>query len=186
VVVGVDEQRCADAGARPRDHVERGHDFRRLEQHRRHQHARRAIVDDGGETLGQRVRGPRRHLDDCKPRFAKAIDLPADGVELTVRGDELRAFRERQRRQQPRHQLVSVLPQRDLAAAIVEQPPKSVAHKVGLLPGASPFLVDELGRVEPRALLRVEGDVGPGLVRVAGQQQPLGDAEAGIMRGQHN
>ncbi len=89
--------------------------------------------------------------------------------------------RERQRGQQPRDQLVRVLPERDVTVGIVQEPPESRAHARGLFDRAFPFVVDELRRIEPGALLRFESDIGPGLMRVAGEEQALGDAKAGIV-----
>ena len=47
-----------------------------------------------------------------------------------------------------------------------------------------PLEIDVLRGVEPGALLGLEPDVRPRLVRMAGQQQPLPDAEFGVMTGQ--
>ena len=80
--------------------------------------------------------------------------------------------------QQSRDELVRVLAERDVAVGIAEQTPESGLHQGRLLSRALPFRVDELRGVEPRLLLRLESNVRPGLMRVAGQQKPLGDAEA--------
>jgi hypothetical protein len=76
---------------------------------------------------------------------------------------------------------VGVLAERDVRRVVAEQ-----ARETG--PGAGrlrvrllPFVVNVFGRIEPRPLLGLESDVGPCLVRVAGQQQPLADAEARIV-----
>ena len=50
--------------------------------------------------------------------------------------------------------------------------------------GAFPLSVHELGGVEPGPLLRLEADVGPGLMRVAGQQKALTDSESRIVPGE--
>ena len=58
---------------------------------------------------------------------------------------------------------------------------KPVAHFAACA-SAAPTFVHELRGVEPRALLRLERHVGPRLMRVAGEQQPFGDAEARVVR----
>ena len=55
-VIAVDEQLGARSGAGPRELVEPGDDPRRLEEHRGDEHRGGALVDGGGEALGQRVR----------------------------------------------------------------------------------------------------------------------------------
>ena len=92
--------------------------------------------------------------------------------------------RERQRREPSCHELVGVLSERDVLGAVAEQPCKPGAHAVGLDRGLLPLLVDVFGGIEPGALLRLESDVRPCLMRVAGQQQPLADAEARIVLGE--
>ena len=82
-----------------------------------------------------------------------------------------------QRRQQSHHELVRVRPQGDVAVRIVQQPPPACAHFVGNGSSAVPFLVDQRGGIQPGLLLRVERDVGPGLMRMPGQEQSLGDSK---------
>src|SRR5207248_10444937 len=109
------------------------------------------------------------------------IDLASNGVELAVRGHQLRSFTERKRREQPRDELVCVLSERDVAVGIVEKSAKALLNARRLLRRALPFLVDELRRIEPRALLHVERHVGPRLMRMTAEQTPLRNAEAGVM-----
>jgi hypothetical protein len=124
--------------------------------------------------------------------FRQPIHLSADGVELPVSGEDCRAgvgpgfspawHRAGKNRGQPTHnELMRILPQRDLAIGIVEQPSKSAAHRVGHLGRPAPLAIDERRGVEPRLLLRLESNVRPGLVRMTGQQKPLGDAEPRIV-----
>ncbi|GMU65819.1 MAG: hypothetical protein AMXMBFR36_20930 [Acidobacteriota bacterium] len=72
--------------------------------------------------------------------------------------------------------------ERDLAAGIGEPPAEPLAHALGALEGALPLAVDPFGGVRGGLELAVEGDVRPGLVRVAGEQQPLADPEARVAR----
>ncbi len=75
-----------------------------------------------------------------------------------------------------------VLPEGDVAVAIVQELPEPLLHARRLSQGAFPFAVDELRRIEPGTLLSVVRHIGPGLVRMTGEQQTLGDAKAGIVR----
>src|SRR5206468_11752193 len=79
-------------------------------------------------------------------------------------------------------QLVRVRPQGDGAVRVVEQGREAVPHLIGHSERALPLVVHELGGVEPGALLRVEAAIGPGLVRVAGEEQAVGNAEPGVVR----
>src|SRR5690606_12907989 len=66
----------------------------------------------------------------------------------------------------------------------VQEPGVAEADAVGLLEGALPLVVDVLGGVEPRLLLPLEAAVRPRLVRVAGQEEPVRDVEAAVVRRQ--
>jgi hypothetical protein len=164
MVVGVDEQRRAAAGAAGGDEVEAGNDFRRFEEHRRHQHARRAVVNRHHEPFSQRIGRPRRNPDDLEPFFGETIELSAYCVELAVGRDERGPNSQRQRRQQSRDELMRVLTERDVAVGIAEQSPKSGLHQRRLLGRALPLRIDEFRGVEPRLLLRLESNIRPGLV----------------------
>ena len=163
------------------DDVEAGDDFRRFEKNRRDEHARRAIVDRGGDAVRNRVGRPRGNLDDGEPFFGEAIELPSNRVKLAIGRDECRSRDERQRRQESRDELVRVLAERDVAIRIVEETPKARLDARRLSLGVLPLLVNVFRRVEPRALLRLESYVGPGLMRVACEEQTLADAESGIV-----
>ena len=88
---------------------------------------------------------------------------------------------ERQRGQPARDELVRVLAERDVLWPVAEEPREAGAHGCGLDRRSLPFVVDELCGIEPGALLRVEADVRPRLVRVAGQQQPLADSKSRVV-----
>ncbi len=181
MVVRVNEQGGTAQAARARHDVEAGHDLGCLEQHRRHKDTRRAIVDRRCQAFGERVGRPRRNFYDLETFLGKTIELPPDGVELAVGGHELRASSERQRGQQARDELVRVLPERDVAVGAVQQPPKPRLHARRLLGRTFPLRIYELRRIQPRLLLGLEPDIGPRLMRVAGEQEALGDAEATVM-----
>jgi hypothetical protein len=59
---------------------------------------------------------------------------------------------------------VRVLAERDVAGAVADQPGETGADRRGLRCCSFPLLVNELGRIEPRPLLRFEADIGPRLV----------------------
>ena len=113
--------------------------------------------------------------------FGEAIDLTPDAVELAVGGDDARAFEERQCGQPSRDELVRVLAESDVLRAVAEEPGEAGAHGRGLLGRPCPLLIDELGGVEPGALLRLESDIRPRLMRVAGEQQTLADAKSRVV-----
>ena len=73
--------------------------------------------------------------------------------------------------------------ERDRRTGVGEQPPDSLAHALGLRERALPLQVGVLGRVLPRLQLALARDVGPRLVRVPGQKQPLGDPEGRVVLG---
>src|SRR5688572_27454264 len=73
--------------------------------------------------------------------------------------------------------------QRDPLGRIVEQPREATTYLVGFLEREIPDVVDMLGGIEPGLLLRLERHIGPRLMRVAGQQNPLGYAKATVMLG---
>jgi hypothetical protein len=73
---------------------------------------------------------------------------------------------------------MGVLSEREVGGVVANEPGEAGADCGSLDRCAFPFLVDELGGIEPRALLRLEADIGPRLVRVAGQQQTFGDAKS--------
>ena len=152
----------AELGAK--QEVVTGHDFRGFEQDRRHQDRERPIVDLSSDALGEIQHRPRRDLDDLDLFFGKAIQLTTDRMELARRRDDAPPLANRQRRQPPRDELVRVLPERDVIERVTNQPREARAHLCRLLCGTFPFVVDQLRRIQPRALLRVEADVGPRLV----------------------
>jgi hypothetical protein len=53
--------------ARARESPQSADDVPGLEEHRRHEHGARALVDGLGQALGQRVRRQRREADDLEP-----------------------------------------------------------------------------------------------------------------------
>ena len=150
--------------ARRADAIETGHDFRGFEQDRRHHHRERAIVDLSSDTLGEIQRRPRRYLYDLDLFFGKTIQLATNRMELAGRRDDAPPLANRQRRQPPRDKLVRVLPERDVIERVTKQPREARAHRCRLLCGAFPLVVDKLRRIQPCALLRLEGHVGPRLM----------------------
>ena len=64
---------------------------------------------------------------------------------------------------------------------IVKQPPHPLAQALRLRERPLPFEIGVLGRVLPRLQLPLARHVRPRLVRVAGQEQPLGNAEGRVV-----
>src|SRR5262245_42930445 len=89
---------------------------------------------------------------------------------------------ERQRRQPACHEFMRVLSERDVLRPVAEQTREPGTHACSLFKRAIPLVINELRRIEPRALLRLEGDVGPGLMGMSGKENPFGDSETGIVR----
>src|SRR5262245_26089697 len=77
-----------------------------------------------------------------------------------------------------------VLPECDVLRSVAEQSRKSSTHACRLLKRAVPFLVHQLRRIEPGALLCLECNIGPGLMGMACQENPFTDSETGIVRGE--
>src|ERR1041385_4370971 len=105
-------------------------------------------------------------------------------MKLTIRRDHLVALLEGQGREEPRHQLVRVRRERDVVACIVEQTREPGAHLVRLLERLLPHIIDILGRIEPRLLLRLERHVGPRLMRMTRKENALADSEARVVFGE--
>jgi len=88
---------------------------------------------------------------------------------------------ERERGQPARDELVRVLAECDVLCAVADESSEASAHRCGLDRRSLPLVVDELCGIEPGALLRVEPDVRPRLVRVACEQKPLTDSKSRVM-----
>ena len=152
-----------------------------VEEHGRDEHERGPVVHRVGQPLGDRLHRLLGDPDHLQALLGEPVELAANGVELAIGRDQPGPGAQGERRQQPHDQLVSIGRERDPVARIAEQPGESLAHPLGALEGMVPLVVDVAGSVEPRLGLGLEAAVGPGLVRVPGEQQPLGDAEAGVV-----
>ena len=85
---------------------------------------------------------------------------------------------QRQRRQPARDQLVRVGAKRDTVRNVANEPSEPFLDPLRLLETVRPLVVNVLGRLEPGPLLGLEADIRPSLVRMAGEQDALTDAEA--------
>jgi hypothetical protein len=103
-------------------------------------------------------------------------------VELPVGGDQPGAAPQVERGQEAQHQVVRAGAERELRVRVAEEAAQPVPDPVGLLERQRPLAVGVPGRVHERVDLPGQRHVRPGLVGVAGEQQPLGDAEAGVVR----
>ena len=179
VVVCVHEQLRSHPTAVIENGTQPRHDVGARIEDRGREHCGGTAVRGGDEPLGDRVGGLGAHLDDLEqPVLGEAVQLAAEGVELAVGRHEPGTLPQRQRGEEAQNQLVGVLPERDRAVAIAEQLRVPTPDAVRFLPGTRPFLIDELRRVVPRLDLSLEADVRPGLMRVPGQEQPVGNPEA--------
>src|SRR5690606_42025788 len=78
--------------------------------------------------------------------------------------------------------LVRVRTQRVRALAATAEARADPPHAPGARERVLPLVVHVAGGVEACPGLAVEAAVGPGLVRVAGEQQPVGDVEPAVVR----
>jgi len=76
---------------------------------------------------------------------------------------------------------VSIGSQRDVAIAVIQQPTETKADSFGSGEGMLPFVVYEACGIQPGLGLGLEAAIGPGLMRVPGQQQPFRHAKAAVV-----
>src|SRR5690606_25943024 len=181
VVVCVDEEFGAVPAARFHDVSEPAYDARVQVEDGRDEGGCGPVVDGAGESFGHGVRGRGRDLDDLDSLFGEAIELAAERVVLAVGRDEAGPFPERERGDESDDEVVSVRGERNLAVPVAEEPGVAPSHPFGAAEGEFPLLVDVFRRVDPGAGLSLEGPVRPGLVRVAGQEEPVRDIEAPVV-----
>src|SRR6267142_7035170 len=74
--------------------------------------------------------------------------------------------------------------ERDAIGRVVQQTRKAAPHLVGLLECVIPNIVNQLSGIEPRLLLGLKCDIRPGLMRMAGEQDALSDAEPCVVLGE--
>ena len=70
-----------------------------------------------------------------------------------------------------------VLIKSDVGVQIVQQATIAVSNLLGFREDKRPFAVHELGRVEPGLLMRGEAAIGPGLMRMPREKQPIRDTK---------
>ena len=150
------------------------------------EYARRLVVRREAEPLGERVDRVHGHADDGQPLLLEPVELAPDGVELPRGRHESRPRPQRQGGEKADHEFVRVRAQR--AVPVVRA--LRASEEFGV-PGADPIPagkrllplpVHEPGGVLPGPELSREAAVGPRLVRMSGEEQPLRDPEAGIVR----
>ena len=71
-----------------------------------------------------------------------------------------------------------------ISPSVGQQPPVTRPHLVGDLLGPGPLPVDGVGGVGEKRPQPLLGHVGPGLVGVARQEQPIDHGEAAVVRRQ--
>ena len=154
----------------------------------RDEHARRRVVRRETEPLGERVDRVHGHANDGQPLLLQAVELAPDGVELPRRRHDPGPRAQVEGGEKAHHEFVRVGAQRDVP--FVRAPRASEEFGV---PGADPvpagerllpLPVHQAGGVFPGPELSREAAVGPRLVRMAREKQPLRDPEAGVVRGE--
>jgi hypothetical protein len=181
-VVDIDEKLGATLRAGPDELVQTGDDVRGLEEDSRDEHGARPLADGSRHPRGECL--DRIHLEahDVQALLTQACELAPQRVELALRGDELRATAQVERRQEAHDELVRVLRQRD-RSVVGEQLPEAHTDALGLRERALPLLVDSAGGVLEGFELPLPRDIRPGLMRVPGEKEPLAHAERGVVRG---
>ena len=150
------------------------------------EHARRLVVRRETEPLGERVDRVHRHPNDGESLLLQPVELAPDGVELPRGRHEPRPRAQRQGGEEADDEFVGVRAQR--VVPVVRA--LGASEEFGV-PGADPIPagerllplpVHEPGGVLPGPELSREAAVGPRLVRMSREEQPLRDPEAGIVR----
>ncbi len=153
-MVGVDEELGARVRARRREPRQSRDDARVLEEDGRDEHRavrRRASAASRSASVSTGRAGSRT---TSSLLLGEPPELAPQRVELAVGRDELRPLPQRQRREEPEHELVRVRGERDRRAGVPEQPPDSLAHALGHCERTLPLQVGVLGRVLPGLELR--------------------------------
>jgi hypothetical protein len=176
-VVAVDDHEGALVGHRRHDRIDVDHEPG-VEQHVADEDEVVAPSRCGRhQPLVQRVQRRGRHpVDDDAAGFLPACELAGKAVELRVGGQHPGGIGKAGH--EPHDELVGVRRDRDGRGVGQPQPTGDVrAHlHEDLAEHAIPLLVMELGGVEPRLLVGVEGHVRPGVVAVRGGVEASGVA----------
>ncbi len=146
------------------------------------EHQRGVVVDGSAQPLGERFERLLGDPHDHYPLFGQPVELPADAVKLAVGRDQPGSRTQGHGGQQSHDQLMGVRRKGQPATRVSQQPDKPIADPLRLNEGVLPLVVHVARRIEPRRRLRVEGRIGPRLVRVAGEEQPLGHPEPRVVR----
>ncbi len=160
------------------DRAEVGHDVAGIEHHV----AQVDQIDVLGCCLDEARReggeGHHRHAGlGCDPGFHPPIDLAAKTVELPVGRHDTNG--RIQRSDQPHHELVRVGGEDDVRRIRQREHAGNVALclRDDRTEDVRPLAVGEPGRVLPRLGLGIVGRIGPQVVRVRREMQPIGGEE---------
>jgi hypothetical protein len=122
----------------------------------------------------------RRRLDsDARDRGERLLfeppDLPPEAVKLAVGRQHADRLAGRKQREQPHDEAVGVGPKGDRRGVrkVEDSRHMPLRRRHDLAEDRLPLAVGETGGIEPALLLRREGDVGPEVVAVGGEMQPL-------------
>ena len=149
LVIDIHQQLGAKPLARLHDGSEIRHDVRVPVEDRGHEYRGCPFVDYGDETLRQVVHGYASHFHDFDVLLGQPVELTADGVELSVGGDQPGAGAKGEGGQEANHALVRVGGQGNVPARIPEQAAPTGAHEVSFLAGSLPLPVDVKGSIRP-------------------------------------
>ena len=147
--------------------------------------ARGAVVDRGGHPLGQRVDRLGGHPHDLDARLGEPVELAAQAVELAVRGHQPRAAAARGRGPTAAGSSSSwvLSAEGDLGVRVVEPRPAPRRGPGRPARSASAHLSSTASAASSkRRDQALAGHVGPRLVRVAGEQEPVRHPEPPVVR----
>lgn len=188
-MVGVEQDRGADSVGCGDGLGEVGHDRGGSEEHGRGEEGEGVGADGGGHAGGEGGEGFDRDEGDVGAGFGEAEELAAEAVEFAVGGDEVAASVGVEGAEEAGDEFVAVRGEGDLvggdgAVGGGELGGDGAAEGVGAGGRAAPFVVDVLGGVGEGFAESAFGDVGPGLVAVAGEEDSAGAEEAAVVGGE--
>ena len=140
-MIRIHEQLGASASARGEHRSEVWHDVRVDVQHGGYQHRGGAIINGARQSLGERGGWLSGHLHDLDPFFRQTVELASDRMELAVASDQPRPLAQRQRREEPHHQLVGVRREGNALWGVIQEARKPLAHGVRLGERPLPHIV---------------------------------------------
>jgi hypothetical protein len=183
-VIGVDEERHPASCGTGRERVETSRDTSGVEEDGRDDDEGGTVIGGGQEPLTHRLGGERRDSNELDPLLSEPFELPAHRVKLAIGRDDPWALAEGEGGEETDEKLVGVRAEGDVTVWPPEPRAKRLTDPLGSFEGAAPLVVDVFGCVVPGLELPLASDVGPGLVRMTGQEDALRDAESRVVGGE--